>query len=134
MAHHEVVENNVKKELSMALVGIVLFLVMVAFIAVMAFLRPEGQHYTAEALNAQASATASTSSVTSTATATAANDASTVASTATGTTATAIASTTDAKPAVVSEAKAQVALSSAEIEAKTGENVDVKAPIASATN
>lgn len=124
MAHHEVVENNVKKELSMALVGIVLFLVMVAFIAVMAFLRPAGEHHSAESLNTQASA----SSVASTATAT--NDASTVASTATGTTATA----TDAKPAVVNEAKAQVASASAEIEAKTGENVDVKAPIASATN
>lgn len=49
MAHHDVVENNPKKEVLTALIGIVLLLTMIAGIAVFAWLRPAGDHYPATA-------------------------------------------------------------------------------------
>lgn len=45
MAHHDVVENNPKKEILTALIGIVLLLAMIAGIAVFAWLRPAGDHH-----------------------------------------------------------------------------------------
>lgn len=44
----DIVENNPKKELLFALGGIVLFLSLVLLIGVSAFLRPAGEHITAE--------------------------------------------------------------------------------------
>lgn len=44
MAHHDVVDNNPKKEILMSLVGIGLFLLLIAGIAVSAWLRPAGDH------------------------------------------------------------------------------------------
>lgn len=44
MAHHDVLDNNPKKELLTTLIGVVLFVVIVAGIAVSAFLRPAGEH------------------------------------------------------------------------------------------
>lgn len=51
MAHHEVVEVNVKKELLLSLVGIVAFAAVVVFIGVSAFLRPAGDHPNVAQLN-----------------------------------------------------------------------------------
>lgn len=48
-AHHEVANNPVK-EISFALIGTVLFLAMVVWIAVAAYMRPAGDHHTAESL------------------------------------------------------------------------------------
>lgn len=44
MAHHEVVEVDVKKELLLSLVAVVGFAAVVIFIGVTAFLRPAGDH------------------------------------------------------------------------------------------
>ena len=106
-----------KKELLHTLIGSVAFLAIVALVGVTAFMRPAGQHFTKEQLNANAS----TPAVTETATATAA--ASTPAST-----------TATAKAEVVEENKEKVASAAEKIEANTDETVDVQAPIASATN
>lgn len=78
MAHHDHVANDTKKEIIQALVGVVLFLAMVAFIGISAFLRPAGDHVNVEALNAQASAVSETAPATATTNAT--ETASTVAS------------------------------------------------------
>lgn len=45
MAHHDAVENNPKKEVLTTLVGITLLLVIIAGIAVSAWLRPAGDHH-----------------------------------------------------------------------------------------
>lgn len=45
MAHHDAVENNPKKEVLTALVGITLLLAIIAGIAVSAWLRPAGDHH-----------------------------------------------------------------------------------------
>lgn len=69
MADH-IVENNPKKELLYALVGIVMFLGLVLLVGVSAFLRPAGNHVDVKALNAAqeakavASATPATAPVT----------------------------------------------------------------------
>lgn len=52
MAHHEVLDNNPKKELMTALLGIGLFLVLVLGIVISAYLRPAGDHYPATAADA----------------------------------------------------------------------------------
>lgn len=57
MAHHDVLDNNPKKELLTTLIGVVLFVVIVAGIAIFAFLRPAGEH-PVDAPAAQADATA----------------------------------------------------------------------------
>lgn len=49
---HDVVDNNPKKEIAYALMGITGFLAMVLFIGVSAFLRPAGDHVDVKALNA----------------------------------------------------------------------------------
>lgn len=113
MSHHDVVENDIKKELLHTLIGSVAFLAIVALVGVTAFMRPAGQHFTKEQLNANAS----TPAVTETATATAAAS-----------------TTATAKAEVVEENKEKVASAAEKIEANTDETVDVQAPIASATN
>lgn len=50
--HHEVANSPVK-EISFALIGIVLFLAMVLWIGIAAYLRPAGEHHTAESLSVQ---------------------------------------------------------------------------------
>lgn len=47
MAHHDVLDNNPKKEILTSLIGIVLLAVMIGGIAVSAYLRPAGDHYPA---------------------------------------------------------------------------------------
>lgn len=47
--HHEVANNPIK-EISYALIGTLLFLAMVLWIAIAAYMRPAGDHHTAEAL------------------------------------------------------------------------------------
>ena len=58
MAHHEVVENDVKKELSMTVIGTLTFLVIVLLVAVPAYLRPAGNHVDVAKLNAEVEAKA----------------------------------------------------------------------------
>lgn len=66
MAHHDVVDNNPKKEILTALIGIVLLLALIAGIAVFAWLRPAGEHPviieqtsdSAELVNTEAASTA----------------------------------------------------------------------------
>ena len=55
MSDH-VVNNNPKKEFLFALGGIVLFLSLVLLIGISAFLRPAGEHITAETTEASAAA------------------------------------------------------------------------------
>ncbi|WP_367105516.1 hypothetical protein [uncultured Psychrobacter sp.] len=55
MSEH-VVENNPKKELLFALGGVALFLGIVLLIGISAFLRPAGEHITAETTEASAAA------------------------------------------------------------------------------
>ncbi|WP_338755305.1 hypothetical protein [Moraxella lincolnii] len=47
--HHEVANNPIK-EISYALIGTLLFLAMVLWIAIAAYMRPAGDHHTAETL------------------------------------------------------------------------------------
>lgn len=107
MAHHEVAEVDVKKELLFSLVGIVAFATVVAFIGISAFLRPAGEHPNLAQLNADTASVATTSQEQSA-------DPST-------------------KPEVAQDAKDNVASAAAQIEAKTGEAVNVEAPVASAS-
>ncbi len=44
MAHHDVVENNPKKEFVTSLAGVLLFALLIAGIVVSAYLRPAGDH------------------------------------------------------------------------------------------
>lgn len=60
MAHHEVVENDVK-ELSMTVIGTLTFLVIVLLIAVPAYLRPAGNHVDVAKLNVEVEAKAAAS-------------------------------------------------------------------------
>ena len=53
MAHHEVVENNVKKELSYSLIGVLAFLGVVLLILISAIVRPAGNHVDVAKLNAE---------------------------------------------------------------------------------
>ena len=61
MAHHEVVENNVKKELSYALIGILACLGLVLLILISAIVRPAGNHVDVAKLNAEVEAKAAAS-------------------------------------------------------------------------
>ncbi|MFW2178308.1 MULTISPECIES: hypothetical protein [unclassified Moraxella] len=100
MAHHEVVENDVKKELSMAVVGILAFLVLVLFIGIIAFLRPAGHHVDVKALNAEVEAKVAASAA-------AANASAPAVATATATTASTASATSDnAKQVTASTATA----------------------------
>ncbi len=62
MAHHDVVENNPKKEIATALIGIVLLVAIIGGIALFGWLRPAGDHYPrtadAETVGAEAAPTA----------------------------------------------------------------------------
>lgn len=106
MAHHEVAEVDVKKELLLSLVGIVAFVAVVALVAVSAFLRPAGEHPNLAELN-KTDAIATEQS---------ANTASAVAST-----------------EAVQETKTAVAQASEQIASNTGETANIQAPIASAS-
>ncbi len=70
MAHHEVVENDVKKELSMTVIGTLTFLVIVLLVAVPAYLRPAGNHVDVAKLNAEVAAKAAASAAAASAPAT----------------------------------------------------------------
>ena len=61
MAHHEVVENNVKKELSYSLIGVLAFLGVVLLILISAIVRPAGNHVDVAKLNAEVEARAAAS-------------------------------------------------------------------------
>ena len=61
MAHHEVVENNVKKELSYSLIGVLAFLGVVLLILISAIVRPAGNHVDVAKLNAEVEAKAAAS-------------------------------------------------------------------------
>lgn len=54
---HDVVDNNPKKEILFALIGIVTFLSIVLLIGISAFLRPAGDHVDVQALNKTVEAT-----------------------------------------------------------------------------
>ena len=148
MAHHEVVENNVKKELSYALVGVLAFLSVVLLIGISAFLRPAGNHVDVEALNAQVAAKAAASAASATAATSPAAGAASTATTANADTATApnttvashdnaamapaSAPTATAKASTIADRNASTAEAKAEIKEKTGETPNIAAPVASA--
>ena len=107
MAHHAV-ENNPKKEIMYALVGIVLFLAMVLLIAISAYLRPAGNHVDVKALNAaQAAKTAASATPVTAATAAAASGETTASPTVPGATGpdTTLASPDNAKQAAADKPK-----------------------------
>lgn len=130
MAHHdEVVENDVKKELSVALIGTLAFLALVLLIGIAAFLRPAGDHVDVNALNAKASATASTTANADTATGpttTVASPDNAQMSSSTAPVSVSASSTIAARNASTAEAKQEIA-------ANTGETPNIAAPVASAT-
>ena len=99
MSEH-IVENNPKKELLLTLGGVALFLGIVLLIGISGFLRPAGEHITAETMSAvEAEAPATATEEAATATAPAADN--TTVATATPTDAT-VTPATDADSAVVS--------------------------------
>lgn len=57
MAHHDAVENNPKKEIFTALIGIVLLLTVIGGIALSGWLRPAGEHQPKEAVASEAAPT-----------------------------------------------------------------------------
>lgn len=61
MAHHEVVENNVKKEIAYSLIGISSFLGIVLLLGISGYLRPAGNHVDVAKLNAEVAAKAAAS-------------------------------------------------------------------------
>lgn len=71
MAHHEVVEVDVKKELLLSLVGIVAFAAVVALVGITAFLRPAGDHPNLAELNKASTEVSAPAEATATATASA---------------------------------------------------------------
>ncbi|HCC66928.1 MAG TPA: hypothetical protein DEP59_08045 [Moraxella sp.] len=153
MAHHEVVENNVKKELSYALIGILAFLGLVLLILISAIVRPAGNHVDVAKLNAEVEAKAAASAAaakpagsTPAATSPAAGETTTAtanADTATGPNATVAspdnasmtpssAPTATAKTSTIEARNASTAEAKAEIKAKTGETPNIAPPVASA--
>ena len=153
MAHHEVVENNVKKELSYALIGILAFLGLVLLILISAIVRPAGNHVDVAKLNAEVEAKAAASAAaakpagsTPAATSPAAGETTTAtanAETATGPNATVAspdnasmtpssAPTATAKTSTIEARNASTAEAKAEIKAKTGETPNIAPPVASA--
>ena len=154
MAHHEVVENNVKKELSYALIGVLAFLGVVLLILISAIVRPAGNHVDVAKLNAEVEAKAAASAAaaakpagsTPAATSPAAGETTTAtanADTATGPNATVAspdnasmtpssAPTVTAKTSTIEARNASTAEAKAEIKAKTGETPNIAPPVASA--
>lgn len=156
MAHHEVVENNVKKELSYALIGILAFLGLVLLILISAIVRPAGNHVDVAKLNAEVEAKAAASASaaaaakpagsTPAATSPAAGETTTAtanADTATGPNTTVAspdnasmtpssAPTATAKTSTIEARNASTAEAKAEIKAKTGETPNIAPPVASA--
>lgn len=155
MAHHdEVYENDVKKELSVGIVGILAFLAIILLIGIAAFLRPAGHHVDVKALNAEVEAKAAASAAaaakpagsTPAATSPAAGETGTAtanADTATGpdTTVTSpdnanmtpsSAPTATAKASTIDDRNASTAEAKDKIEAKTGERPNIAPPVASA--
>ena len=149
MAHHEVVENDVKKELSMTVIGTLTFLVIVLLIAVPAYLRPAGNHVDVAKLNAEVAAKAAASAAAASAPATTspaageAGSATANADTATAPTTTASspdnasmnpasAPTATAKASTIADRNASTAEAKDKIEAKTGERPNIAPPVASA--
>ena len=152
MAHHEVVENNVKKELSYALIGILAFLGLVLLILISAIVRPAGNHVDVAKLNAEVEAKAAASAAaakpagsTPAATSPAAGETTTAtanADTATGPNTTVAspdnasmtpssAPTATAKTSTIEARNASTAEAKAEIKAKTGETPNIAPPVAS---
>lgn len=153
MAHHEVVENNVKKELSYALIGILAFLGLVLLILISAIVRPAGNHVDVAKLNAEVEAKAAASAAaakpagsTPAATSPAAGETTTAtanADTATGPNTTVAspdnasmtpssAPTATAKTSTIEARNASTAEAKAEIKAKTGDTPNIAPPVASA--
>lgn len=152
MAHHEVVENNVKKELSYSLIGVLAFLGVVLLILISAIVRPAGNHVDVAKLNAEveakaaASAAAKPAGSTPAATSPAAGETTTAtanADTATGPNATVAspdnasmtpssAPTATAKTSTIEARNASTAEAKAEIKAKTGDTPNIAPPVASA--
>lgn len=152
MAHHEVVENNVKKELSYSLIGVLAFLGVVLLILISAIVRPAGNHVDVAKLNAEveakaaASAAAKPAGSTPAATSPAAGETTTAtanADTATGPNTTVAspdnasmtpssAPTATAKTSTIEARNASTAEAKAEIKAKTGETPNIAPPVASA--
>lgn len=155
MAHHEVVENNVKKELSYSLIGILAFLGVVLLILISAIVRPAGNHVDVAKLNAEVEAKAAASAAaaaakpagsTPAATSPAAGETTTAtanADTATGPNTTVAspdnasmtpssAPTATAKTSTIEARNASTAEAKAEIKAKTGDTPNIAPPIASA--
>lgn len=134
MSHHdEVVKNDIKKELSVAMIGTLAFLAIVLLIGIAAFLRPAGDHVDVAKLNAAASSTAASAA----STATVAN-----ADTATAPDATvanpdnatmSAAPVTAAASSTIAARNASTAEAKQEIAAKTGETPNIAPPVASAT-
>lgn len=155
MAHHEVVENNVKKELSYSLIGVLAFLGVVLLILISAIVRPAGNHVDVAKLNAEVEAKAaasaaaaakpagSTPAATSPAAAGETTTATANADTATGPNTTVAspdnasmtpssAPTATAKTSTIEARNASTAEAKAEIKAKTGETPNIAPPVASA--
>lgn len=153
MAHHEVVENNVKKELSYSLIGVLAFLGVVLLILISAIVRPAGNHVDVAKLNAEVEAKAAASAAaakpagsTPAATSPAAGETTTAtanADTATGPNATVAspdnasmtpssAPTATAKTSTIEARNASTAEAKAEIKAKTGDTPNIAPPVASA--
>lgn len=150
MAHHEVVENNVKKELSYSLIGVLAFLGVVLLILISAIVRPAGNHVDVAKLNAEveanAAAAAKPAGSTPAATSPAAGETTTAtanADTATGPNATVAspdnasmtpssAPTATAKTSTIEARNASTAEAKAEIKAKTGDTPNIAPPVASA--
>ena len=152
MAHHEVVENNVKKELSYSLIGVLAFLGVVLLILISAIVRPAGNHVDVAKLNAEveakaaASAAAKPAGSTPAATSPAAGETTTAtanADTTTGPNATVAspdnasmtpssAPTATAKTSTIEARNASTAEAKAEIKAKTGDTPNIAPPVASA--
>lgn len=129
MSHHdEVVKNDIKKELSVAMIGTLAFLAIVLLIGIAAFLRPAGDHVDVAKLNAAASSTAA--SAASTATVATAPDA-TVANPDNATMS--AAPVTAAASSTIAARNASTAEAKQEIAAKTGETPNIAPPVASAT-
>lgn len=154
MNHHDVVENDVKKELGLSLIGILAFLGLVLLIGISAFLRPAGNHVDVAKLNAEveakaaASAAAAAQPAGSTPAATSPAAGETTSTTANADTATgpnttvaspdnatmtpASAPKAAAKTSTIQERNASTAEAKAEIKDKTGETPTIAPPVASA--
>ncbi len=120
MSEH-IVENNPKKELLLTLGGVALFLGIVLLIGISGFLRPAGEHITAETMPAvEAEAPATATEEAATATAPAADN-------------TAVATATPADATVTPATDADSAVVSAEAGTATAEGTVSQAAVSAAT-